>query len=420
MSPLSQQSQLKPSNSIKQFEFIPDWLLSRPDFKEACKAMEQAEKERIPLILEIHHLNRSEEDKKILSDFLASIKFFMDLPPAVILETGNRLIKEKFCQGEKMIVKGGEADSMLIVYKGSAEVVIDGNRVAYKNEGDVIGELSLDYRMLRSADVIAITDLVAFKLMRDDYESAILNIKRKEKQKTIELLKVITLFKTWSNMKLLLLTTLLNSRHFKKDAVIYERHDPSTCLYFVQEGSIDIYAYVPLEHYNKWPISVSQWLIRQVNREYLIKIATVTHHQYFGEYELKDAKFRAMKAVAHTNAICLILNRDHLYENFSSSEIHDIIQQGVVKLPSLQELQDKMMKDLKSRTTSENALLDALKVNFISLEGRDSILDPKIKKLNPWLTGFRKRRTESVEFLKKNIVFENTKNIKVKKVKKSA
>lgn len=418
ISPTSLKSQTKLPNTIKLTEFIPDWLLSRPDFKEAVKAMEISEKERIPLILDIYYLNRSEDDKKIMSNYLSSVDFFHDLPLSVIAETGNRLLKQSFIKGEKIIVKGIEADCLCILYKGSVDVIIDGIVVASKYEGDVVGELTLDYRMPRSADVVATSDCLIFKLMRDDYEIAILNIKRKEKQKNLDMLKRIFFFQSWTDVKLLRISTLLNIRHFKKDTVIYGRNDPSTCLYFVQEGSIDIFAYVPLEHCNKWPVSVSQWIVHQVNREYLIKIGTVTHNQYFGESELKTGALRTMKAVAHSNTVCLILNKEHFFEHFTDNEINGFIQEGFIKMPTVKELQEKIKCELESRVLSENALLDALKVNFANLQGREDVLDPKIKKLNPWLKCFRKRRTESLEFLKKKIVYENSRNINIGAVKR--
>ncbi|OMJ66766.1 hypothetical protein SteCoe_36282 [Stentor coeruleus] len=413
VSPTYLKSQVKFPNTIKLTEFIPEWLLSRPDFKEAVKAMEISEKERIPLILDTYYLNRSEDDKKIMNNYLSSVEFFHDLPHTVIAETGNRLFKQSFSKGEKIITKGIEADCLCILYKGSADVIIDGIVVASKYEGDVVGELTLDYRMPRSADVVAITDCLVFKLMRDDYEIAILNIKRREKQKNLEMLKRIKFFNSWTDMKLLRISTLLNTRHFKKDTVVYERNDPSTCLYFVQEGSVDMYAYVPLEHSNKWPVSANQWIVHQVNREYLIKIGTVTYNQYFGECELKTGVLRTMKAVAHNNTVCLILNKEHFFEHFTDNEINGFVKEGFIKMPTVKELQEKITCELESRVLSENALLDALKVNFSNLQGREDALDPKIKKLNPWLKCFRKRRTESLEFLKKKIVYENSRNINI-------
>lgn len=409
---------VKIPNTLQLSEFIPDWLLSRPDFTDAVKAMEISEKQRLAQILDIPYLNRSDNDKKIINSYLASLTFFIGLPDSVIKETGNRLLKQCFCKGEKIIVKGIEADCLCIIYKGTADVIVDGVILATKNEGDVVGEITLDYRMPRSADVIATSDCIIFKLMRDDYETAILNIKRKEKQKSLEILKFISFFKDWSNMKLMRICSLLNCRNFKKDAVIYERNDPSACLYFVQDGSVDIFAYVPLEKYNKWPVSSCQWLVHQVNREYLIKIGTVTKCQYFGEYELKTQSPRIMKAVAHKNSVCLILNKEHFFENFNENEIEELAQEGFIRMPTLKELQEKMTNHLESRTSSENALLNALKVNYVNLQGREAVLDPQLKKLNPWLNDFRKRKTESLEHLKKKIVFQNSRSINIGKIKK--
>ena len=189
-----------PYTSIEQSsssnEVLPDWLLSRPDFKNALKAMEIQEKERIPSILEIHPYSRSEEDKKLMFNYLSSIKFFQNMPSAIIIETGNKMIKQDYSKNSKIIKKGDEADCLILIYKGKAGVYLDSNRVALKIEGDVVGELALDSRLPRSADVIAETDTLVFKLLREDYDTALLNLKQREKHQNIEFLKGISFFET--------------------------------------------------------------------------------------------------------------------------------------------------------------------------------------------------------------------------------
>jgi CRP-like cAMP-binding protein len=243
-------------------------------------------------------------------------------------------------------------------------------------------------------------------------------VKRKEKNENIEMLKGIIFFENWSLMKILRISALLNVQNYAKGSVIYEKNSTAACIYFVKEGRVDLYAYVPIEQHNKWPMGVNQWRIHQVNRQYLVKVAKLTKTQYFGEAEIKDAGFRTLKAVARDNCTCLVLNREHFLELFSDFEIESFILMGAVKVPSLEELQGKVIKGLNEKLNTKNAILDALKVNFVSLQGRESLLDQKTKRLAPWLNGYKLRRTESDQTFKKKIVFENRRNISVSKIKK--
>lgn len=403
--------------SIKKNEFIPDWLLSRPDFKEACKLMEIEEQERIPYILDIHPYSRSDEDRKLMLNYLKSIKFFEGLPISIIQETGNKLIKQTYEAEEFIINKGENADSLIIIYKGSASVYLDTVKLATKKEGDVVGEIALDTRMPRSADVIADTSTIVFKLLKEDYDAAILNLKRKEKYQNVELLRGIGFFENWSHLKLLRISALMNYKVFNKGAVIYERNNPSSAMFIVKEGMVEVFVYVPMEQSNKWPVSNKEWRVHQVNREYLVRIAQLSPGQYFGESELKENSKRTMKAIAKTEVCCLMLNKDHFLDYFNDSDLASLALMSYVKVPSIQSLQEKVMSQITSRINSENALLDALKVNFINLQGRESNLDPQRKRLNPWLKNFKNRRSDSTSSVKQKVVHTSSRDISIGKIK---
>ena len=404
--------------SIKANEFLPEWLLSRPDFKEACNAYEIEEQEKIPSILEINQHNRSEEDKTIILNYLLSLKLFKDIPVSVAYEIGNKLLKESYNENQKIISKGDSTDCLVIIYKGKVSVYSDMIKLTEKNERETIGDFLLDTFIPKDFEIIADSDCIVFKLIKDDYETAVMNLKRKEKYQNIDVLKKINFFDNWSNLKLLRISALMNNKYYNKGSVIYERGNPSSALYFIKTGIVEIMAYVPMEHYNKWPTSACEWRVHQINREYLVKITDLTSNHYFGETEVRVNGKRTLKAIAQTDVTCLILSKDHFFELLNENEVDLFVDMGYLKIPPMKQLQEKVLHEISSRISSEQALLNALKVNFSNLEGRESVLDPKRKKLNPWLSSYRNRRTESAEILKKNIVFENSRNISIGKLKK--
>lgn len=411
-------SESKSHEMTKIDDSIPDWLQSRADFQETVKAYKVEQEQRIPQVLEINYHGRSAEDKKLIVNYLMTIQFFSALPVEVVAETSNRLIKQEFKEGKKIIRKGDLSDGMIIIYKGTANVVIDGILIAVKYPGDVVGETSLDFRMPRSADVVASTPCIIFKLLSEDYEAAVLTTKRQEKQINCEFLKSMSLFQSWSSLKLMRLSALLNVKVLQEKSTIYKRNDPTLSMYFIKEGKVDIYAYVSMTQSNKWPVSSTEWDHKKVNREYITKIAGLKQGQFFGDLEITKGSNRVLKAVTSKKCVLLELNKDHVLDHFNEYELETLKTLSYSKVPELKDLQNKILNEIDMRASRENALLDALKVTLQSNEGREFIMDPKVKKLNGWIAGYKARKTFSSKNLKNKIVFENISVSKIEKNKK--
>jgi CRP-like cAMP-binding protein len=408
----------KSQEQTKLDDSIPEWLHSRADFQETVKAYKIEQEQRILQILGINYHGRSGDDKKLIVNYLMTIQFFSALPLEVLIETSNRLIKQEYQTGQKIIRKGDLSDGMIIIYRGVANVVIDGILIAVKHPGDVVGDTSLDFRMPRSADVIANTDCIIFKLLSEDYEAAVLNTKRQEKLKNSEFLKSMMLFQNWSSLKLMRLSALLNVKIFKEKSTIFKRNDPSLSIFFIKEGKVDVFAYVSMTQANKWPVSANEWDYKRVNREYLTKIAEISEGQYFGEQEVIKGTSRVLKAVTTKKCIILELNKEHVFEHFNENELESLSMLSFTKVPELKKLQEKILNEIDSRASRENALLDALKVNLNSNDGRLFVADGKVKKLNGWITGYKARKAFSAKNLKNKVVFENISVLKIEKNKR--
>ena len=396
---------------------IPSWLQSRPDFQETVKYLKHQQEYRVPEILQINHHNRSQEDKQLLLNYLQTIQFFKILPYEAVCETANRLIKESYKRNERIIRKGDLADGLVLIYKGSASVIIDGVLVAAKGAGDVVGENALDYRMPRSADVVASSDCIVFKLMSEDYEAAILHSKQKEKQGILEFFLSMGLFQGWSSIKLTRLGALINIKTFEAGENLYKRNDPCTSLYMIKEGKVNVYTYVPIEQSNKWPTSVNEWKIHQVNREYLVKIAKLGPGQYFGDFEIVKHCNRLLKTVTKTKCVLIELNKSHVFEHFTEADLEVLKDMSYTNVPELKDLQSKLIQDINTKSVCKNALMDALKINFSNLQGRDLQVNPKVKKLKNWFAGYKNRQAKSGKDLNNKLVFENSRNISVRKSK---
>jgi small-conductance mechanosensitive channel len=75
-----------------------------------------------------------------------------------------------FSRGETIIGLGAEGDSMFIVHEGTVSVRVDDAEVARLQPGDFFGEMALLTGERRTADVIALTDVVAVEIAKDALE----------------------------------------------------------------------------------------------------------------------------------------------------------------------------------------------------------------------------------------------------------
>lgn len=66
-----------------------------------------------------------------------------------------------------MLAEGEGGRSMFIVHEGRVSVRVDGHEVAQLGEGEFFGEMALLTGARRTADVVALTDLVAIEIDKD-------------------------------------------------------------------------------------------------------------------------------------------------------------------------------------------------------------------------------------------------------------
>ncbi len=113
-------------------------------------------------------------DSASLSDrtrIVSGIELFSHLPESEIANLAEQMQYFIFKSGEDIVKNGDEGDSMFILVEGVADVLVPEKnkmvRVSQLYPGQFFGEMSLLTGEPRSADVIAITDLVVYQLERE-------------------------------------------------------------------------------------------------------------------------------------------------------------------------------------------------------------------------------------------------------------
>jgi CRP/FNR family transcriptional regulator, cyclic AMP receptor protein len=100
---------------------------------------------------------------------LKNVELFHDIPGEVLADIATLLEEESFEKGQYIVNEGDIGKELFIIIKGEVEVVSGGNRVDLMKAGASFGEMALIDSQPRSADVVAVDDVLVLKMERDDF-----------------------------------------------------------------------------------------------------------------------------------------------------------------------------------------------------------------------------------------------------------
>ena len=123
----------------------------------------QLAREELPL--------RSEGDILLAADRLAAIDLFATLPPEARLGLSRTAQEHIFAGGESIVRQGASGNSMYVVLKGRARVVLEpnGQEVAVIEPGGFFGEMSMLTGEPRTATVRAIDDVRVLEVPSEQF-----------------------------------------------------------------------------------------------------------------------------------------------------------------------------------------------------------------------------------------------------------
>ena len=101
---------------------------------------------------------------------LKGSELFKHIPSEDLAPVAQIAQEVRFEAGETFIRQGEQGDCVYILVEGQAAVRIDGvGQVATRQAGSAIGEMSILTGQPRAADCVALTDLTALRIDRDDF-----------------------------------------------------------------------------------------------------------------------------------------------------------------------------------------------------------------------------------------------------------
>ena len=403
---LSGDKLISPNNQDDSGVF-PSWLIDRQDF-QATRAPSHSVAD-IPKVVSIFPAYfRSDVEKEALFNWVHTVKFFSMIPNTIIKDICDRLTRHDYEKGSYIINKGDIGDCCFIIFQGKVGIILDHDNInSVTGPGEVLGEHALDTEKPRSADARCLESVIAFKLKKIDYDSILISFKKLEKHENTKFLMGAKFFEFWSFNKNQNLSNYLIQKNYAAGEVLFDIGSESNTFYIIKSGEVLIQTYVKIHEKNRWPTGSSNWKVREINKKYLFSISNLKAGMFFGEHGIIHQTERVVRATCISKVVTLNINKDEFFDLFSAKDIENLQDYSTIKIPSEKELEEKLMEELRNKKIINQALIDAMEINFKNPEGRESLLDPKTKKLRNWIMCRKRRNLVCTNEIKKRIVSEN-------------
>jgi small-conductance mechanosensitive channel/CRP-like cAMP-binding protein len=98
---------------------------------------------------------------------MSAIDILSPLPPEALRAIADAARVHTYSKGETILRHGTEGASMFVVHEGTVSVRVDHDEVARLEPGDFFGEMALLTGERRTADIVALTDVVAVEIAKD-------------------------------------------------------------------------------------------------------------------------------------------------------------------------------------------------------------------------------------------------------------
>jgi CRP-like cAMP-binding protein len=101
---------------------------------------------------------------------IATLPLFKDLSEDNLALLASLFVFERFQPSTSVFNQGDEGDKFYLILKGRVKVIVDGQQLVERGEGECFGEVALLESTPRTATVVADSDLVLLTLTREQFE----------------------------------------------------------------------------------------------------------------------------------------------------------------------------------------------------------------------------------------------------------
>ena len=112
-------------------------------------------------------------ERTSIIDSLSKVQIFKNLPRIKLFNLSEKILEEKFNDGESIVKEGEDGDKFYIIKNGRVEILVGGKYIRTLNESEYFGERALFFHEKRSATINAIGEICLFSISQDDFENII-------------------------------------------------------------------------------------------------------------------------------------------------------------------------------------------------------------------------------------------------------
>jgi CRP-like cAMP-binding protein len=102
-------------------------------------------------------------------DVLRNVSLFATLEESDLEELARQLHERRFAEGAAVTTEGSGGAGFFVIVEGNAEVIVGGEHRATLGAGDHFGEIALIDSGMRSASIVAATDLLCYGLTQWEF-----------------------------------------------------------------------------------------------------------------------------------------------------------------------------------------------------------------------------------------------------------
>ena len=117
---------------------------------------------------------RKQPDAREIAQRLAHVDILSPLPERALSAIAGIARVHTFAKGETILRHGTPGDSMFVVHEGVISILVDEQEVARLGDGDFFGEMALLTGENRTADVVAVSDVVAIEIAKTAVQPVLL------------------------------------------------------------------------------------------------------------------------------------------------------------------------------------------------------------------------------------------------------
>ncbi len=198
--------------------------------------------------------------------------------------------------GEDIVVQGEEGREFYVLETGTAEVFVDGEKVASYEPGGSFGELALIYHAPRAATVRASTPCVLWYIKLRDFRRLLATSASSKMLKRCDFLSRITLLENLSKAQISKLADALKEEEFDEGTYIIRQGDTGDTFYLIESGNVRCTQYKSSTDTTEVPL------------------LNLKEGEYFGEMALMLEEPRAAHCIAVNGPVsCLALTCEDFF-----------------------------------------------------------------------------------------------------------